>query len=103
MDRSDIVQFVAKTYTQDSIGQYIEAQMARPVFCNIASATRSEWQSAGQLGFKPELVITMFAPDYQGEELAVINGVSYGVYRTYRRDDELLELYLEKKVGEYED
>ena len=100
MDRSNVINLIAKTYTKDAIGQYVEEQTERSVFCNISSVSRSEWQTAGQMGFKPELVATMFAPEYHGEELAVIGGMSYGVYRTYLRDDELLELYLEKKVGE---
>lgn len=43
--------------------------------------------------------MTMFAPDYQGEQIAVVDGVRYGVYRTYRAKNETLELYLERKAG----
>ena len=45
------------------------------------------------------LKVTMFAPDYQGEQIAVVDGVRYGVYRTYRAKNETLELYLERKAG----
>ena len=41
----------------------------------------------------------MFAPDYEGEELAEIDGVRYGVYRTYLGSNESIELYLERKTG----
>ena len=41
----------------------------------------------------------MFAPDYQGEQIAVVDGARYGVYRTYRAKNETLELYLERRAG----
>ena len=37
--------------------------------------------------------------DYNGESIAEYAGQRYGIYRTYERDDELVELYLEKKAG----
>ena len=45
------------------------------------------------------LKVTMFAPDYQGEQIAVVGGVRYSVYRTYHAKNETLELYLERKAG----
>ena len=41
----------------------------------------------------------MFAPDYQKEELCEYDGVRYGIYRTYKRDADHIELYLERKAG----
>jgi hypothetical protein len=37
--------------------------------------------------------------DYNGEDTAEYDGKRYGIYRTYERDDEQVELYLEKKAG----
>lgn len=51
------------------------------------------------MGLNPEIVATVFAPEYQGEEVAEINGVRYSIYRTYRDKGEKLELYLERKAG----
>ena len=94
------MQLVKKTYTADSIGQFASTTSSRQVYCNLQSVTRAEWVAAGEQGLKPELVATMFAPDYEGEDLATIDGVNYGVYRTYRRTGEEIELYLERKAGE---
>ena len=33
------------------------------------------------------------------EKIAVVDGVRYGIYRTYRAKNETLELYLEAKAG----
>ena len=45
------------------------------------------------------LKVTVFEPDYCGESIAVVDGVRYGIYRTYRAKNETLELYLEAKAG----
>ena len=99
MDRSNIITLISSTYAADAIGQLVPVERTRDVFCNLRSVTRSEWSAAGQLGLKPELTATMFAPDYEGEEIAEINGVRYGVYRTYRTRSDTIELYLERKAG----
>ena len=99
MDRSNIITLIKSTYAADTIGQLVPVERTRDVYCNLRSVTRSEWSAAGQLGLKPELTATMFAPDYEGEELAEIDGVRYGVYRTYIGSNESIELYLERKTG----
>lgn len=110
MDRSDVITLIAKAYTQDAVGQFIPVETSRSVFCNLRSVTRAEWAAAGQNGLKAELVATMFAPDYHGEEIAEITQTSfeagavpevvrYGIYRTYLDQNEQIELYLERKAG----
>ncbi len=99
MDRSNVVTLISQTYALDAIGQMVATEVERDVFCNVASVSQTEWFQGGQNGLNPEYQVTMFAPDYEGEKLVEFNGVRYGVYRTYVRNDELLELYLERKVG----
>lgn len=99
MDRSNVVTLIKETYSSDSIGQMIATEVLRDVFCNVASVTQSEWFQGGQNGLRPEYRVTVFAPDYEGEKIVELNGVRYGVYRTYLRQDENLELYLERKTG----
>lgn len=99
MDRSNICVLIAKTYTLDALNQQIASLTTREVFCNIQSVTQSEWFNGGQQGFKPEYKVTMFAPDYEGEDIVQLNGVQYSIYRTYVRQDENIELYLEKRTG----
>lgn len=110
MDRSTTINLITKTYSEDAIGQRIPTTESRTVFCSVESVTRAEFQAAGELGHKAEFVVTMFAPDYQGEdtcELSVFGSSAvYSIYRTYLKGNELIELYLEKKVGaqiEHED
>lgn len=99
MDRSDVIQLVVVRYSEDDIGQRIPAETARNVFCSIASVSASEWFEAGRAGMQAALKVTVFEPDYRGEQIAVVGGVRYGIYRTYRAKNETLELYLEAKAG----
>lgn len=109
MDRSSEI-FLFKTgYTIDEIGQRIPFVEARPVYCNITSVTGTEWFSGGQNGLRPEYRVTMFRYDYQGEKAANIGGcmdgcevrggIDYSIYRTYFRNNDELELYLERRIG----
>lgn len=87
-------------HSVDSIGQYVETVTERPVFGNVQSVTASEFFAGGQNGFKPEYRITMFGPDYEGEENLKLNGVIYSIYRTYRAKTDEIELYVEKRAGD---
>lgn len=92
MDRSSVITLIKTTYSQDEIGQQVAVETRRPAFCDLRSVSRSEWATAGQLGLNPELVATMFAPDYRGEEIVEISisGISEAVYLT---DEELRLLF----------
>ena len=70
MDRSSTLKLIRVIYLKDEIGQPVLEEITRTVFCNLRSVSRAEWAAAGQQGLKPELVATMFAPDYHGEEMA---------------------------------
>jgi len=99
MDRSSTIKLISKTYTTDAIGQRVASETEREVFCAITSVTAAEFFEAGKNGIRAEYRTLIFAPDYQGEEIAKLDGVRYGIYRTYRGKNEQIELYLEKKNG----
>ena len=99
MDRSRVLTLVAMTYETDDIGQQVPKETKRNVFCNVTSVSASEWYDAGRAGMKAEYRATMFVYDYHGEEIVELDGVRYGVYRTYLGRNEMIELYLERKAG----
>ena len=70
MDRSNVLTLIGASYAVDELGQRVPVEVPRKVFCDLRSVTRAEWAAAGQLGLKPDLVATMFSPDYQGEQIA---------------------------------
>lgn len=99
MDRSNVCNLISRAYSADTIGQMIATETTSTVYCNVQSVSQSEWFQGGQTGLKPEYKITMFAPDYDGQDVLEFEGVRFSVYRTYKRSDELLELYVEKRTG----
>lgn len=99
MDKSRVLTLIGYTYTKDAIGQMIPQEHRKDVYCNISSVSASEWFEAGANGFKPEYRATLFFYDYDGEMTAELDGLPYGIYRTYIGRNETVELYLERKAG----
>lgn len=100
MDRSTDFKLLTVTHEQDEIGQWVDMEMERTVFGSVTSVSASEFFTGGQNGYKPELRVTMFGPDYQGERDAILNGVRYSVYRVYHGKNDMTELYLERRRGD---
>ena len=99
MDRSDIITLYTDTVTYDDYGVAVKSRTGREVFCKVDSVTRSEFFEAGRAGLNPEYRITMFFGDYEGETLVGYNGKNYSVYRTYQAKTDIIELYVERRVG----
>lgn len=99
MDRSDVCTLVSVTYTADEIGQRIPTETQNQVYCSVNSVSAQEFFAAGQNGLKAEIRINVFFADYAGQETVLYNGIRYGVYRTYRKKDDEVELYCERKAG----
>ena len=99
MDRSRILTLIEDAYKPDALGQLIPTETRRYVYCNLSSVSASEWFDGGRAGLNPEYRATMFVYDYRGERIAELDGVRYGIYRTYLAQNEFIELYLERKAG----
>ena len=99
MDRSNVINLIKETYTQDADYDFDQSETKRQVFCDVKSITRSEWFEAGRVGMQPAYCFILFAPDYEGEKIVEYEGRRYGVYRTYIGRNERLELYTEEKGG----
>lgn len=69
------------------------------VFCQVHSITRAEFFEGGRNGLNPQYRFTMFHGDYSGERLVEYEGETYAVYRTYRTDDDYIELYVQREGG----
>ena len=97
--RDAVANLIATTYVPDAIGQQVPRETAREVFVELGGVRQSEWFEAGRSGLKPQMVALIFVDDYQGETLIEVEGVRYGIYRTYPAKHDKLELYLERKGG----
>lgn len=100
MDRSDVIELIPVTYTKDSAGISRPTEGThRQVMCQVDSVTRQEFFEAGRNGLNPEFVFKVFFGDYEGERIVEYKGNRYGVYRTYQRRNDTVELYVERKGG----
>lgn len=92
--------FISETYEQDEIGQMIPAETSEDVYVEVCSITRSEWATASRDGLNPVVMLKTERVNYSGERIVELDGVRYGVYRTYAPpDSDEIELYLEEKAG----
>lgn len=99
MDTSRIISMVSTKYKTDSIGQSVPVTSERSCMCRVSSVSASEFFEAGRSGIEAQLRVEMFAWDYAGEKTVSVDGVRYGVYRTYQPNPDRIELYLEPKAG----
>lgn len=99
MDRSDVMNLISVTYTQDAIKQQVKTETPRQVYCHIGSVTLNEFFAAGSEGIRPECQVKMFKYDYQNEKIAEINNKRYYVYRVYEGKNDIIELYLGEREG----
>lgn len=69
------------------------------VYVEVESCNQSEFFKAGMEGFKPEFKLSTFQGNYKNEELVEFKGNVFKIYRTYYKDDDLIELYLTRRLG----
>ena len=100
MDKSEQITMEAPKYREDGLAQLVQDGVTqRTVFCRVKDIKRSEWAAAAHNGKRAAYCVTVWADEYQGEEIAILNNVRYGIYRTYSPNGEEVELYLEQKAG----
>ena len=96
----DVLTLLSYTRTQDATGIWRETLSSqRTVFCKVNSISRNEFYEGGRSGLNPEFEFVVAAVDYAGERECVYHGLSYSIYRTYRTNDDYMELYVQRKGG----
>lgn len=103
MNLVEQISLVSIEYAQDDLGEWTETRSDNYVFATIESVSASEFYNAGLQGLKPEYRAVIYMVEYNGEELVELFGKIYNVYRTYRRNDGRIELYLNEKKGDEND
>lgn len=100
MNLAEKIALITITYTQDDLGEWTETTEETEVFAMVESVTMSEFYQAGMQGFKPEFRMTVWMNEYNGQETLSYNDKVYTIYRSYRRDDGRIELYVTERKGE---
>lgn len=99
MNRSSVANLVVESYSQNDYGVMERTTTRHKVFVNVTSVTGQEWFEGGRNGLNPQYRFTLFSHDYHGEQIIEYEGVQYTVYRTYLRNVDEIELYVEKRKG----
>ena len=100
MDRSDVINLISLTTSQDEYGATQKVEHKRKVFCDVASVSSAEFFRAHQNSMNAQFQIKMFRYDYKGEKLLEYEGEQYSIYRTHcPRGSDDIELYVERKAG----
>ena len=101
MKKRDVINLVSYSWTTDEFGvRKKEFPIKKEVIVYVESVTGSEYFQGGANGLRPQYRFTMFAPDYDGQEIVEYDGELYSVYRTYLNKTFELELYVERRKGD---
>lgn len=96
----DVCNLISISSQQDDIGQPIITETPYMIFCSKLSITRAEFNSAGNMGHKPAMLLIVDAESYQNEKYLDYENKRYSIYKTFQRIDGFLELYCEVKTGD---
>ena len=94
-----VIKLITKTYSKNPLGYPIATETETEVLCDVGSISRAEYFNAGKAGLAPDFVFTINAIEYNGEGELDYNGKRYSIYRTYKADSDMMELYAEYKSG----
>jgi hypothetical protein len=95
----DVCFLLSVTTTEDDLGQPIETETPRQVFCSRLSITRTEYSAAGQFGHKPQKVLLVDSDEYDQENRLSYENTNFSIYKDFMRPDGYTELYCEVKAG----
>lgn len=97
---TDVIAYLlGKTITMNQLKQEVEVDTRTEIFAQKESISQSEFYKGGEAGLKPDFRLITAIIDYNGEREVELDGKKYGIYRTYERDQDYIELYCERKGG----
>ena len=96
----DVCYLLSINSTKDELGQAIISEKPFMIFCSRLSITRAEFNAAGQLGFKPDMMLIVDSEAYNKESFLEYKEIKYKIYKSYMRLDGFTELYCEVKAGD---
>lgn len=96
MTRADAIKLIKQNRSAHGVHE-AATETARTVYCEVRSASRSEYYTALNAGHQPEYVFFLaVSDDYEGERIAEYRGIRYRVIRTYLTDDDGIEITVER-------
>lgn len=97
---TDVIAYLlGKTITMNQLKQEVEVDTRTEIYARKESISQSEFYKGGEAGLKPDFRLITAIIDYNGEREVELDSKKYGIYRTYERDQDYIELYCERKGG----
>lgn len=96
MNRETLIALIKTRRTQNELGEELNEEVSRrEVFATLHSITMQEYTRAGQEGLRPQIMVKIYAEEYENETKVELEGTPLHVYRTYLSKGNFIELYLE--------
>jgi len=96
MMRADVIDLITENRTGHGVHEAV-TDTARTVMCTVDSVTRNEYYTALNAGIQPEYVFRLaLAEDYQNERIVKYHGQKFRVVRTYRNQEDGIEITVER-------
>lgn len=96
----DIYLIGSEETESDAYGNPIVSTSKKLVQATEKQLNRYEFYTAAQAGIRPSKMFVIHSFEYDGEQKIEADGTIYSVIRTYQINDDELEVYVERKVGE---
>lgn len=96
------IQLIKEVITPDSVGNQIVTKVEKTVYATVLPISQNEFFQARTLGINPRAKFEVVWAEYDEETLLRWNGQLYDIYRVYEREDEMIELYAQRKLGKTE-
>jgi len=93
-----VATLISENIDFDELGNEKIITVEKQIFCNKKSVTQNEFFKASEAGLKPQLMILVFAVDYNNENKVKVDDKVYYIYRTYQKTKDKLELYLSTQL-----
>lgn len=97
MNRPDVCDLIAITYTKDSEGYETGTETKTTVFCNWTDGvSQNEFYLAHKEGFQASASVEIFQDDYNKQKVVEFHDVRYNVIRMFTRKPDVAVLILEE-------
>ena len=93
------IQLIKETVTPDSVGNQIVTRTEKTVYATVLPISQNEFFQARTIGLNPRAKFEIVWAEYDEETLLRWNGQIYEIYRVYEKEDEMIELYAQRKLG----
>lgn len=93
------IQLIKEKVVPDSVGNQIVVRTVKTVYATVLPITQNEFFQARTIGINPRAKFEIVWSEYDEEKLLQWKGTTYSIYRVYEREDEMIELYAQRKLG----